>query len=166
MTPIKQDRHQTFCKAYLNQKPRTITNQLIFIKTVFNKAIKQGIVDVKYYPFGGDKIQIKIGTSNKKGLNIEEVKKLEALKLEVNSNAWHSLNSWLLSFYFAGINVSDVIQLRWSDFVNDRLLYEMNKNAKPVSLKIPDKANAILDTYKQYASVNNGYIFHFLNEAD
>ena len=58
------------------------------------------------------------------------------------------------------------VQLKWSDFKNDRLLYTMHKNQKPVSLKIPDKAAEILNKYKSKKSENNGYIFPFLKDIN
>jgi integrase len=39
----------------------------------------------------------------------------------------------------------------------------MNKNEKPISLKIPDKANVILNYYKEFREENGGYIFPFLS---
>jgi integrase len=42
----------------------------------------------------------------------------------------------------------------------------MNKNEKPLSLKIPEKATVILDKYKKHKKLNNGYIFPFLSNAD
>ena len=42
----------------------------------------------------------------------------------------------------------------------------MNKNEKPLSLKIPDKAAAILKFYKKESNQNNGYVFPFLRNAD
>lgn len=48
-----------------------------------------------------------------------------------------------------GVRISDILEIKWSDIVNNRLYYEMNKNDKPVSLKIPDKAMAIIDLYNK-----------------
>jgi len=160
------EKYKTFCTAYLNQKTRTITNQLIFIRTLFNIALKEGIVPSKYYPFAGDKIKIRIGSSNKIGLTIQEIERIEAVKLEKHSNIWHTHNIWLVAFYFAGIRISDIVQLKWTDFNDDRLFYIMNKNEKPLSLKIPEKAEAILKFYKNSQSENNGYVFPFLTEAN
>jgi integrase len=42
----------------------------------------------------------------------------------------------------------------------------MNKNEKPISLKIPDRAIKILDYYKQFQSSKGGYVFPFLQKAD
>ncbi|MDO1499115.1 phage integrase SAM-like domain-containing protein [Winogradskyella maritima] len=38
---------------------RSIVNNLVVIRTIYNRAIKMGIVDKKLYPFGSDKIRIK-----------------------------------------------------------------------------------------------------------
>jgi len=159
-------RYKTFCSVYLNQKTRTISNQLIFIRTLFNLAIREGIVDSKFYPFSGERERIRLGSGNKIGLTTKEVEKIESLQFEPQSSIWHTHNVWLISFYFAGIRISDVVKLKWSDFKDNRLYYVMNKNEKPLSLKIPDKASAILDFYKKDQRENKGYVFPFLKDAD
>jgi len=159
-------KYKTFCTSYLGQRTRTITNQLIFIRTLFNIAIKDGLVDEKYYPFAGEKEKIRISSGLKIGLTKEEIEKIEALELEPESAIWHTHNVWLISFYFAGIRISDVVQLRWSDFKDGRLMYIMNKNEKPLSLKIPAKASKILKHYKVSRNGNNGYVFPFLATVD
>ncbi|MDT0646507.1 tyrosine-type recombinase/integrase [Zunongwangia sp. F260] len=159
------NKYKTFCLSYLNQKTRTVTNQLIFIRTLFNLAIKEGIVDQKYYPFAGEKEKIRIGSGNKIGLTIEEVEKIEALKLEEGASIWHTHNVWLFAFYFAGIRISDVVKLKWSDFKDNRLYYVMNKNEKALSLKIPHKAEKILNYYRKDKVLYNGYVFPFLRNV-
>lgn len=129
-------------------------------------TIKDEIVARKYYPFAGEKEKIRIESGHKIGLTIEEIERIEALVLPQDSSVWHTLNVWLIAFYFAGIRVSDVVQLKWADIRDHRLLYTMNKNNKSLSLKIPDKAAAILDLYKEERDMNNGYIFPFLKNAD
>ena len=159
------NKYKTFCLSYLNQTTRTVTNQLIFIRTLFNLAIKEGIIDQKYYPFAGEKEKIRIGSGNKIGLTIEEVEKIEALKFEEGASIWHTHNVWLFAFYFAGIRISDVVKLKWSDFKDNRLYYVMNKNEKALSLKIPDKAEKILSYYRKDKLLYNGYVFPFLKNV-
>lgn len=163
------EKYKTFCQLYLEHKTRTKTNQLIFIRTLFNSAIIDRIIDKKLYPFGGDKEKIKIGSSNKIGLTAPEIQKIESLELTEDTSIFHTQNVWLFAFYFAGIRISDAIKLKWSDFKDGRLFYVMNKNEKPLSLKVSEKADAILEYYKQEKEANNGFIFPFLkdvNESD
>ena len=56
--------------------------------------------------------------------------------------------------------------MRWSDFKDDRLQYVMHKNNKPVSLKIPEKAKAILEYYKQEMKDSDDLIFPDLKKAN
>ena len=159
------NKYKSFCAAYLGQKTRTITNQLIFVRTLFNQVITDGEVDRKHYPFAGEKEKIKIKSGHKIGLTREEVLKIEDLKLEEQTSIWHTRNVWLFSFYFAGIRISDVLEMKWSDFKDGRLFYTMNKNEKPVSLKIPDKAKEIINLYISRRK-SDEYIFPFLDNAN
>lgn len=160
------DGYKTFCAAYLGQKTRTITNQLIFIRTLFNIAIKEGVVDPKFYPFAGDKEKIRLTSGNKVGLNRKEIERIELLQLEENSAIWHTKNVWLVAFYFAGIRISDILKLKWSDFKDNRLYYVMHKNEKALSLKIPSKAQEILKEYEKYKSNKDDYVFPYVQNAN
>jgi integrase/recombinase XerD len=126
-------------------KERTIINHLLLIRTIYNQAIKNHIIDKKQYPFGKDKVAIKFPDSIKVGLTAGEVKILENIPLARYYH--HARNVWLLSYYFAGMRLADVLKLRWSDFIDDRLHYAMSKNLKAGSLKVPAKALAILEQY-------------------
>ncbi len=147
------------------RSPRTVVNYLILIRTIYNLAIAESIVDRGRYPFGKGKIQIRIPETQKIGLN-----KLEIQKLESSSNLTdaqqRAVHIWLISFYFAGIRVGDLLKLKWSDFNDGRLLYRMNKNSKIVSLKIPDKAKVVIEEYQNEKSSNDGLIFPYLNNDD
>ena len=140
---------------------RTAANYLILFRTIYNLAISEGVVDRSGYPFGKGKIVIKIGESEKIGLNRDEIKRLENAK-DLSPAQQRAVDVWLVSFYFAGIRVGDVLQLKWSDFNDGRLLYRMNKNSKIVSLKVPDKAKDILHKYREYENRDN-LVFPYLN---
>jgi len=127
---------------------RTVMNYLILIRTIYNQAIAANIVDAKHYPFGKGKITIKFPETQKIGLSKEDVQKLEIVDLSADKYLNHARNIWLTLFYFAGMRVSDVLRLKWSDFQNGRLYYQMGKNNKTVSLKVPEKTFSILTQYQ------------------
>jgi len=161
------DKYKLFCKNYLEQSPRTIANQLTYIRTLFNMAIDKDIVESKYYPFVGKNEKIKVKSGHKIGLTIEEVDRIEDLELEEDTLLWHTRNVWLTAFYFAGIRVSDVLKLKWSDFIDGRLFYTMNKNDKTISLKVHDKAKSIIEAYEQKKAINESdFIFPFIQKAN
>jgi integrase/recombinase XerD len=144
---------------------RTVVNYLILIRTVFNIAIRDQIISKDIYPFGRGKITIRIPESKKIGLNKSEVKLLENADL-TSSAQRHALNVWLFSFYLAGIRVGDVLKLQWKDFSDGRISYRMSKNKKLVSLKLPEKALAIIETYKESNNNTNDFVFPDLDNAN
>lgn len=144
---------------------RTIVNHLVVLRSVYAHARKNGVVTKELSPFGENGIKIKFPDSVKVGLTAEEVKQLEDVELE-DPVQHHARNLWLFSFYFAGMRVSDVFRMKWSDIQNDRLHYSMGKNNKGGSLKIPDKAQKILTQYEHLKENKEDLIFPELKRCN
>ena len=144
---------------------RSIVNNLVVIRTIYNRAIKMGIVDKKLYPFGSDKIRIKFPETEKVGLTKEEIVSLESVE-NLSENEKHARNVWLFSFYFAGIRTADVLKIRWNDIYDGRLHYRMDKNSKLLSLRIPDKANDILEHYRNRRNSDDDFVFPEMKKAN
>lgn len=158
ITPSLLEKFKSHLKSERKCSERTITNYMMVIRSVFSFAIREGVTEEKYYPFGKKKITIKIPESTKIGLSAEDVTNLETIVLD-DSSQDHARNLWLISFYFAGMRISDVLRLKWSDFQNGRLHYTMGKNNKYGSLKIPDKAQIILAKYDHLKTSNTDLVF-------
>lgn len=158
-------RFQAYLKGERKVGDRTIVNHLIAIRTLFNLAIRQDLVNPRYYPFGKGRIVIRFPESVKIGLEKEEITKLENLELR----SWpqrHTLNVWLFTFYLAGMRVSDALRLKWTDVHNGRLFYSMGKNKKAGSLKLPAKALSILNQYENLKEKPDDLIFPELRGID
>lgn len=138
---------------------RSVMNIFVLIRLLYNQAIQQDIVDPSLYPFGKGKVKIKFPQTLKIGLTEEEIRKIEGLPLYKNTLIYHTRNAFLFSFYLAGIRISDVLRMKWSDIVGDRIYYKMSKNNKVDSLKIPDKIFEILKDYQPSKRYNSDYIF-------
>lgn len=144
---------------------RTAINYLMLIRTIYNFARKEYHVDDSNYPFGKGKVQIKFPETEKIGLTREEVQLLETAS-DLTPAQKNAVNIWLISFYFAGIRVGDVIKLRCSDFLDDRLYYRMGKNKKLVSLTVPEKAKKILYQYLSVKKHKDDLVFPYLKGTD
>lgn len=141
----------------------TIASNLSFIRNMYNKAIDEDLVKPDFYPFGKkSKIKVKYAAAPKIGLNIEEIRRFEALKLEKGTKIWHTQKAFLFSFYLAGMRIGDVLSMKWSEIQNGRLYYSMNKNDKYDSLKLPDKALEILKEYEVYKEDPKDVVFPYL----
>jgi integrase/recombinase XerD len=146
ITPGLLAKFRVYLKGKFDIGERTIINHLVVIRSVYSQAMKADLVDRKHYPFGKEKTKIKYPESLKIGLTPDEVKTLESVELP-EAFYHHARNLWLFSFYLAGMRISDVLRLKWSDLHDGRLSYVMGKNSKAGSLKLPEKALAILAQY-------------------
>ncbi|ASO05318.1 site-specific integrase [Arenibacter algicola] len=158
-------RFSLYLKTTRKVSQRSVINNLIVIRTLYNKAIRLGIVDRKLYPFGADKIRIKFPESEKIGLTREEIQAIEALE-ELTEQQSHARNVWLFSFYLAGMRVGDVLMIKWSDIYDGRLHYRMGKNEKLLSFKLPEKIIALLGRYEKDPRSSEDFVFPEMNNAD
>lgn len=165
ITPVLLERFKGYVRSSLKLSERSAVNHLVMVRSVFSQAIKDNAVDTKYYPFGKGKIKIKFPDSVKIGLNLNEIKALENIKLPDPAYN-HARNLWLFSFYFAGMRISDVLRIRWSDIVDGRLNYGMGKNNKVLSLKFNERAKKIVQQYEHLKENKNDLIFPDLKKCD
>jgi len=164
-------RFESYLKTVTNLSDTSIFNILSFIRTIYNIAISDGLVDISCYPFGkkiGKKktFKLKAPETIKIGLNKNEIIKIEELDLKEGSPIWHTRNVWLFSFYLAGIRISDVLNMKWRDIRDERLYYKMGKNNKKTSLKLNQKVIAILKYYEEDKYEGLSHIFPELKKAN
>lgn len=161
-TVLKRVKAQLISKNGVSE--RTAVNNWVTVRSIFSQAIAEGACEQKYYPFGKGKLQIKFPESKKVGLTRDDVARIESAVIE-KPEADHARNLWLISFYFAGMRVSDVLRLQWSDFMDGRMYYTMGKNNKGDSLKVPEKVMAILSKYEYLKSDESDLIFPELRKV-
>ncbi len=159
------ERFKHYCLTELKVGERTAINHYVVIRSIFSQAIKNEMVDAKYYPFGRGKIVIKFPDTTKIGLSMADVQAIENVELS-NPLYNHARNVWLFAFYFGGMRASDVLRLKWSDFKDDRLHYTMGKNNKSGSLKIHEKVFVILDKYRPDKRHEHDFVFPELKPLD
>jgi site-specific recombinase XerD len=145
---IKDEKKQTTVHGYLSK-----------IRTLFNDAINDRVIELGTTPFSG--YRIKQGCPNKDRLSIDEIIKIEELDLEENSLLWHVKNVFLFAFYNAGIRISDILLMTWDNIKEGRLVYTMYKTDKLHSLNLKEKPLAILE---KYTGRNDSFIFPFLSD--
>lgn len=145
---------------------RSVMNVYVAIRTLYNQAIEENLVDAKYYPFGKSKIKIKFPQTIKIGLTANELKRINELDLKQGSTIWHTRNVFMFSFNLAGTRISDTLNIKWSDIKDGRLYYKMGKNNKVDSLKLSDKSLSILSHYIDDKRNDNDFVFPELKQAN
>lgn len=93
-------------------------------------------------------VRVPIHKSIKIKLNTEELERIEQLDLPNNDRITAARDLFILQIYLRGIRVGDLLQAYSSDFRNGRFHYKEDKTGKTVSIKIIEKAQPIIDRYK------------------
>lgn len=167
ITPSLLQAFEAYLLGEVKVTKRTVSNYMILIRLLFNRAIATTpqIVGIEYYPFGKGKMKVTIPESMKIGCTEEEVSLIENIQLDPESLDNHARNIWLFSFYLAGMRGSDVLLTNVNDLIDGRLFYTMGKNDKPGSLKLPEKALVIAKWYMSRGINRNNLLFPLLNHV-
>lgn len=134
----------------MGYSPTTINIRMSHLKALLNVAVTEGIVEYKVFPFRG----YKMPTKNVREIWItkEELAKLREAEFTGVSARRHTVarDLFMLSFYFAGINLTDLMDARLD---GDTINFVRKKTAakktgeKGVSLTIQPEARVIIDKY-------------------
>ena len=143
-------------------KVNTIAIYMREIRAIYNRAIKEGIVEQKHYPF--TKYNIKTSKTITRALTIEEMKKIAHLELEPNTTMWHSRNYFLLSLCLIGTNFTDLFKLTHASIQNNRIIFSRSKTKKIYSICLQPRAQEILSHY--YKAENHDYLLPVLSKGD
>jgi integrase/recombinase XerD len=146
-------------------KVNSISQYFRSIRALFNKAVKDGTVEAKLYPFGSFKIKNEKTIS--RALTKSEMAKIASWKLPVNSSIWHQRNLFLLSFCFIGINLADLLTLTKDNIVDGRIIFRRKKTHKIYSIQIQEKARAIIDYYfTSLPECNTEFLLPFVKQKN
>ncbi len=162
----------TFIKKYeaylsndLGNTANTIYSNIKIIRKLINDAISEEIFPAERNPFLRHKL--KWEKTTKSYCTEDELKALEKLELAPSSMKFHHRNIYIFAAYTGGLRISDILLLKWSNYVGDNIIVSTKKTNNTVSIKLTDKAKAILNLYQNDANEPHHFIFPFLkNDVD
>ena len=113
---------------YLNRKKKNgenykVSSYSIYIRhfrVIINELVEEGIIELKNYPFGKKKYTIPSAENNKRPLESSDINKLIAYQSDFPLKQL-AVDYWKLSYFWMGINLKDVITLKWSDIHDDKI---------------------------------------------
>jgi integrase len=154
------------------QKTRTNSRTTIGIylrnvRTVFNEVKPVGVP----YPFGKTKqglYQIPKGKNTKKALTQAVVAKIAAYDAAKGTLEQRSRDFWLFSYLCNGINVKDMVRLKYANIKGDKIILIRAKTADsvdeetPIDITITKQIRRIIDTWGNKPAIKESYIFPIL----
>jgi site-specific recombinase XerD len=134
------------------------------LRSLINKAIKEGFCREEDYAFNKYKISKLSTQTRKRAITKDEMLKIINYDTESQTSLWHSKNYFLFSFYTVGMNLHDMALLKWSDILNGRIHYVRAKTGKHYDIKIQPRIQEILDFYVGQNENTHNYVFPILNK--
>nr|WP_108823580.1 site-specific integrase [Dysgonomonas sp. Marseille-P4361] len=157
------------CETFWLSKGRgytTIGIQMRNIRTLMNEARSTGVIKDSQYPFGKNKYEIRTGESQKRALNSEEMSLLWNYSDGLEASAkYHDL--WFFIYFCNGINVADLVRLKYSDIRDDEICFirqkteRTTKTRKAISVPLTEETKAIIKKWGNKPDPDN-YIFPYL----
>lgn len=150
---------ESFQRHLISQgvKQNSISNYLRTIRAIYNRAIKEKIIDRSHYPF--TEVPIRSERTAKRAILASDLAKIYKLDLRENTREWHARNYFLLSFSLIGVSFTDLAYLKPSNVVKGRILYRRRKTRKEYSIKITPLAQQIIN---EYSKRNDKYLLPIL----
>ena len=163
ITPEFLIKYEQYLITQHGNKTNTIHKDMKFIRKLFNDAIRQDIIEYQNNPFR--KYKFKLEKTNRDYLTEEELLKIETLKTNPGSRLELHRDMFVFAAYAGGIRVSDVLKLQWENYDGTHLHITIKKTGVQVSIKVPNKALAILKKYLNCQSKKEAFIFPMLPEC-
>jgi len=145
---VNYDFLKKFEKFHLSKRGNTINGLASYMRTIraiYNRGVKEDLIDREAYPFY--KYQIKMMATEKRAIDIENVKKIMALKLDKDSALFHHRNYFLLSYMLLGMSFIDMAFLKISNIIDGRVKFQRRKTSKVYDIKITEQLQEILKLY-------------------
>lgn len=148
------------------QKRKLKQNSIAFyinnLRTIYNKAVEDGIFEL---PPGGspfDKVCVKRAKTVKRALPVDIVRKIMELDLSDSSEMELSRDLFMFSFYSRGMPLVDVLNLRRKDIDNNSFHYFRRKTKTLIKVSLTPQIEQIINKHNS----DGEYIFPFLSSKN
>jgi integrase len=156
------------CESYwLKTKGHTtIGMHMRNLRAMMNEAKKNGVIRENQYPFGKDKYEIKTGESRKKALTIKQIGDIYRFSDGLEATEKYR-DLWMFIYLCNGINVADLLRLKYSNIVDDEICFvrqkteRTSKTIKEIRASVTPEMQAIIQRWGNPYGTDN-YIFPFL----
>lgn len=148
----------------------TVAMNMRNIRATMNIAKQVGVIRESDYPFGRGKYQIKEGSGKKKALNKKQLKAIaEYSDGSMTTEFYRDL--WLFIYFCNGLNVADLISLKFSDIQNGEISFirkktkDRTRDVKRIYAAITPEMYSIINKWENDPK-KSVYIFPFLKPGD
>jgi integrase len=142
------------------------------LRTAFNEAISNGIVEADKYPFGLRGFSIPSGKNIKKALSTKDLEMIKNYAPDPDSMEERSRDFWLFSYYGNGMNFKDLLSLRVKDLKDTDIYFQRAKtkgkssDATLIRVRVNTHIKMVIEKYGNKSNRPNDLIFPYLNVTE
>lgn len=145
-------------------KNSTISNRMRDIRNIYYRAIKQDLIGEDKNPFKRYVIPAAEKTK-KRAISFEDIVKIFKFDITDYPELELSKDTFILSYGLGGMNFTDLIQLKYSNFEGEKVIYTRSKTKKEMYAYPLSEVFPIIEKYKQLRTKTN-YILPILMSED
>lgn len=125
------------------------------LRTIYNYAIENDMVQAEHYPFKKYKVSKLNQETAKRALSKEDINRI--LQYQTNNKFMSfPIDLFAFTYYTGGINFVDIANLTKDNIIGDRLVYKRSKTGKLIKLPLTQQASELI---KKYHDCKNPYLF-------
>lgn len=147
---------------YKGIKRNTISFYMRNMRSVYNKAVKYGIIS-QSFPF--NETYTGIDKTSKRAVNEHIILSIIQSNHITSNSVNFSKDIFLFSFYTCGMSFVDVAHLRHDNITNNTIIYTRRKTGQQMSIPIEPCMAEIINRYKPFTQ-NTPYVFPILTTTD
>lgn len=157
---LKQDRSYTTIGMYGRA-----------MRSIYNEAIKAGIMRSSQYPFGKDKYELPQGEGRKMALTLKQIKDIVAYS-DGNESTERYRDLWFFSYLCNGINMIDMLKLQFKDIENDEISFYRSKTIRTskkktkIQVVVTPEMKKIINKWGNESKTPNDFIFPYLKGGE
>ena len=145
----------------------TISIYIRCIRALFNDAKTIGVIKEAQYPFGRGKYEVPSGKGRKLALSLQQIKQIINFTDGFEATERYR-DMWFFSYLCNGINVNDMLKLKYSNIDGDEIHFyraktlNTSKDKKEIEVLLTPEMKQIIDKWGNTDKSSNNYIFPFL----
>ena len=163
-------RYEQWLRVERHYSDNSIGIRFRSLRVLYNSAITDGLIKKTDYPFDTFKVSRFKEATAKRSLTKEDIRRImdcEVRTLTKYPKPFLQLakDLFLFSYLSCGINLTDILHIRYADIVDGRLVFNRQKTGKLLSFQLQPAALDILGKYRQPNAHPQDYIFPVLRRS-
>ena len=163
-------RYEQWLRVERHYSDNSIGIRFRSLRVLYNSAITDGLIKKTDYPFDTFKVSRFKEATAKRSLTKEDIRRIMDCNVRTLTKypkpfLQLAKDLFMFSYLSCGINLTDILHIRYADIVDGRLVFNRQKTGKLLSFQLQSEALAILDKYRQPNAHPQDYIFPVLKRT-